>query len=97
MRQGHRSKLDQGLIEHPDADGKGTPRFSCRVYQNGKVAADLEMVRWLSNFSERQIKRATGLKRRTIRLIRHGQFVKRSTYQKIEDFRRDEESSGSEV
>jgi hypothetical protein len=89
----HRSKLDQGLIEHPDAGGADAiPRFSCRVYQNGRVAADLEMIRWLSNFTERQIQEATGLERQTIRLIRHGQLVKRSTYQKIEEFRRDLDS-----
>jgi hypothetical protein len=86
----HRSKLDQGLVEHPDGDEDGSaPSFSCRVYRNGKVAANLEMIRWLSNFTEQEIKEATGLERKTIRLIRHGQLVKRSTYQKIEEFRRD--------
>jgi len=67
------SKLDQGLIEHPDAHEDGsTPRFSCRVYHNGKVAANLEMIRWLSNFTEREVQEATGLERKTIRLVRHG-------------------------
>ena len=55
----HKSKSDQGLIEHPAGEDASTPRFSCRVYRNGKVAADQEMIRWLSNLSERQIKRAT--------------------------------------
>jgi len=90
----HRSKLDQGLIDHPDAEeNQSTPRFSCRVYQNRKVAADLEMVCWLSNFTEEEIKEATGLERKTIRLVRHGQLVKRSTYQKIKDFRTEYEGT----
>jgi hypothetical protein len=85
-------KLNQGLIEHPDADGgQSTSQFHCRVYE-GRVAADEEMRRWLTNFSERQIKKATGLKRRTIRLIRHGEFVKQSTFQKIANFRREQEN-----
>jgi len=42
---------------------------------------------------KREIEESTGLERRTIRLIRHGQLVKRSTYQKIEDFRREYEST----
>lgn len=37
-------KLDQGLMEHPDADNADdTNEFHCRVYE-GKVAADEEMI-----------------------------------------------------
>ena len=49
------------------------------------------MVCWLSNFTEEEIKEATGLERNTIRLVRHGQLVKRCTYQKIKDFRDERE------
>ena len=50
--------------------------------------------RWLSNFTEQEVevKEATGLERKTIRVVRHGRLVKRSTYKKIEDFRREYET-----
>jgi len=79
-------KLDQGLIEHPDAnDGDGS-HFRCKVYE-GKIAVDTETIRWLSKLPERAIQKATGLNRQTIRLIRNGKVVKASTFQKIVDFR----------
>jgi hypothetical protein len=40
----------------------------------------------LAEFSERQIRKGTGVRRDTIRLIRHGKGVKRSTYQKVINF-----------
>jgi hypothetical protein len=84
-------KLDQGLIEHPDAnDGDGS-HFRCKVYE-GKIAADKETLRWLSNFSERTIQNATKLNRGTIRTIQNGEFVKAKTFQKIADFRREIEN-----
>ncbi len=82
-------KLDQGLMEHPDADNADdTNEFHCRVYE-GKVAADEEMISFLANFSERQLRRATGLGRDAIRLIRRGKLVKQATLQKLANFRRD--------
>src|SRR5260370_32119026 len=84
-------KLDQGLIEHPDAnDGDGS-HFRCKVYE-GKIAADKETILWLSNFSERAIEKATELDRGTIRTIKNGEFVKAATLQKIADFRREIEN-----
>jgi hypothetical protein len=62
--------------------------FQCKVYQNGRVVAGPETLRLLASFSERQIREATGLRRDTIRLIRHGKGVKRSTYEKVIHFLR---------
>jgi hypothetical protein len=81
-------KLEQGSVDH-DAD------FKCKVYENGRVAADPETLRQLTGFSERQIEVGTGLHRDTIRLIRHGNGVKRSTYKKVINFLRDTSMSPS--
>lgn len=74
-------KLEQGSVDHET-------EFKCKVYENGRVAADAETLRQLARFSERQIRAGTGLRRDTIRLIRHGAGVKRSTYQRVIDFLR---------
>jgi hypothetical protein len=74
-------KLEQGSVDH-DSD------FKCKVYENGRVVADPETLRQLTGFSKRQIEIGTGLHRDTIRLIRHGNGVKRSTYQRVIDFLR---------
>ncbi len=76
-----RRNLTEGPVDHQN-------NFSCRVYK-GKAAADAGMIRWLSHFSERTIQKVTGLKRDTIRRIRHGELVRASTFQKIADFRRE--------
>jgi len=72
-------KLEQGPVDH-DAE------FKCKVYENGHVAAGPETLRQLAGFSERQIREGTGLRRDTIRLIRHGGRVKRSTYERVIGF-----------
>jgi hypothetical protein len=74
-------KLEQGPLDH-DVE------FNCKVYENGRVVADAETLRQLARFSERQIRKQTGLRRDTIRLIRHGKGVKRSTYERVIDFLR---------
>ena len=63
--------------------------FKCKVYENGRVVAGPETLCLLSSFSERQIRKATGIRRDTIRLIRHGKGVKRSTYEKVINFLRE--------
>jgi hypothetical protein len=78
-------KLEQGPVDH-DVD------FKCKVYENGRVAAGPETLRQLAGFSERQIREGTGVRRDTIRLIRHGKGVKRSTYEKVIDFLRKNQS-----
>jgi hypothetical protein len=72
-------KLEQGPVDHEI-------EFKCKVYENGRVAADPETLRQLSRFSEREISNATGLHRKPIRLFRHGATVTRRTYQKIASF-----------
>jgi hypothetical protein len=72
-------KLEQGPVDH-EVD------FKCKVYENGRVAADPETLRQLAGFSERQIRAGTGLRRDTIRLIRHGNGVKRSSFERVIDF-----------
>ena len=74
-------KLEQGPVDH-DVE------FKCKVYENGRVVAGPETLRQLANFSERQIREGTGIRRDTIRLIRHGRSVKRSTYEKVINFLR---------
>lgn len=74
-------KLEQGPVDHE-------VECKCKVYENGRVAADAETIRQLTRFSERQIRGATGLRRDTIRSIRHGNGVKRATYQRVIDFLR---------
>jgi hypothetical protein len=69
-------KLEQGPVDH-EIDVK------CKVYENGRVAADFEMLRQLAQFSEREIAKGTGVHRSRIRLLRHGGAVTRSTYQKL--------------
>lgn len=66
--------------------------FKCKVYENGRVVADLETLRQLARFSERQIRKGTGVDRDTIRLIRHGKGVKRSTYERVINFLSENES-----
>jgi len=75
-------KLEQGPLDH-------TVEFRCKVYENGRVAAGPETLRQLASFSERQIREATGVRRDTIRAIRHGKGVKRSTYERITSFLRE--------
>ena len=72
-------KLEQGPVDHE-------VEFRCKVYENGRVAAGPDMLRQLASFSERQISKKTGVHRNTIRLIRHGKGVKRSTYAKLVSF-----------
>jgi hypothetical protein len=72
-------KLEQGPMDHE-------PDFKCKVYDNGRVAADPETLRQLAGLSEREIRNGSGVRRDTIRQIRHGEGVKRSTYQKVVNF-----------
>jgi hypothetical protein len=72
-------KLEQGPVDH-EID------YKCKVYENGRVAAEPEMLRQLARFSEREIARETGLHRKSIRLFRHGGTVTRRTSQKVIDF-----------
>lgn len=72
-------KLEQGPVDH-DID------YKCKVYENGRVAADPETQRQLAGFSEREIARGTGLHRKPIRLLRHGGTVTRRTCEKILNF-----------
>jgi hypothetical protein len=76
-------KLEQGPVDH-ETD------FKCKVYENGRVAADPASLRQLAGFSERKIANATGLHRKPIRLFRHGGTVTRSTHRKIIDFLREQ-------
>jgi len=50
---------------------------------------EFEILTSLAGFSERQIEKRTGVHRNTIRLIRHGKGVKRSTYEKVIHFLRE--------
>jgi len=72
-------KLEQGPVDHE-------VEFKCKIYENRRVAADAETLRQLTRYSERQIRAGTGLRRDTIRLIRHGGQVKPSTMQRITNF-----------
>jgi hypothetical protein len=78
-------KLEQGPVDHE-------VQFKCKVYENGRVVTDAATQRQLSWFSERQIEAGTGLHRDTIRLIRHGNGVKRSTYQRVIEFLKENQS-----
>ena len=80
-------KLEQGPVDH-EID------YKCKVYENGRVAADTETLRQLSGFSEREISNGTGLHRKPIRLFRHGETVTRKTYQKIATFLREQAGRG---
>jgi hypothetical protein len=75
-------KLEQGPVDH-EID------YKCKVYENGRVAADPETLRQLAGLSERQISKRSGVHRDTVRLIRHGKGVKRSTYEKVINFLRE--------
>jgi len=72
-------KLEQGPVDH-ETD------FKCKIYENGRVAADPETLKQLVDFSEREIADGTGLHRKPIRKFRHGGTVTRRTYQKIMKF-----------
>ena len=74
-----RRKLEQGPVDH-EVD------FKVKVYANGRVAANPEILKQLEAFSEREINTATGLSRRIIRHIRHEGRVKRSTMQRVMNF-----------
>jgi hypothetical protein len=77
-------KLEEGPVDH-DVE------FKCKVYENGRIVAGPETLRQLASLSERQISKKTGVHRNTIRLIRHGRGVKRSTYDKVINFLRENE------
>lgn len=77
-------KLEQGPVDH-DVE------FKCKVYENGRVVAGPETLRQLAGFSERQIRGGSGVRRDTIRAMRHGKGVKRSTYDKVINFLRENE------
>lgn len=83
-------KLEQGPVDH-------AVEFKCKVYENGRVVAGPETRRQLASFSERQISKRTGVHRHTIRLIRHGEGVKRSTYEKVIDFLRQSKRPPAQV
>jgi len=68
--------------------------FNCKVYGDGRVIADPATLRQLAGLSERQISKRTGVHRDTIRLIRHGKGVKRSTFAKVVDFLRNVRPAG---
>jgi hypothetical protein len=72
-------KLEQGPVDH-EVERK------CKLYGNGRVAADAETLRQLTRYSERQIRAETQLGRDTVRLIRHGGQVKPNTMQRITNF-----------
>jgi hypothetical protein len=72
-------KLEQGPVDH-EID------YRCKVYENGRVAADPETLRRLTGFSEREIANGTRLHRKPIRLFRHGGTVTRTTYKRIITF-----------
>jgi hypothetical protein len=74
-------KLEHGPVDHE-------VEFKCKVYENGRVVAGAETLRQLARFSERQIRKGTGMDRDTIRLIHHGNGVKRSTYERVINFLR---------
>jgi hypothetical protein len=52
--------------------GGSRGEFKGKVYENGRVAAGPETLRLLASFSERQIRKGTGVRRDTIWAIRHG-------------------------
>lgn len=72
-------KLEQDPVDH-ETD------FKVKVYANGRVTADPEILRAMADFSEREIHKGTGLSRRIIRHIRHDGQVKASTMRRITDF-----------
>jgi hypothetical protein len=72
-------KLEQGPVDHE-------VECKCKRYGSRRVAADPEILRQLTRYSERQIRAETGLRRDTIRLIRHGGQAKPSTMQRITIF-----------
>lgn len=81
-------KLEQGPVDH-ELD------FKCKVYENGRVAADPEMLQQLAGFSEREIANGTGLHRKPIRAFRHGGTVTRRTYEKIVTFLKERRGADS--
>ena len=75
-------------MQHQKNCGNGANRTRTAVtFPNGWFAGP-ETLRQLASFSEHQIRQATGVRRDTIRLIRHGRGVKRSTYEKLVNFLR---------
>ena len=79
-------KLEQGPVDHE-------VEFKCKVYENGRGVAGPETLRQLAGFSQRQIREETGVRRDTIRAMRHGKGVKRSTYEKVINFLRGADAS----
>jgi len=85
------------LSSIPDAEDKSADESSrVRVYSNGRVEASAEMLRKLSNFSERQIRKGTGIRRDTIRAFRHGEHVTNKIYRKIFEFLKEQENAHEE-
>jgi len=80
-------KLEQGeMIDYEGSETKALSDFKCKIYRDGKVAGSPDMLNRMAHFSERDIQKGTGVRRDTIRLLRHGKGVKRSTYQKVINF-----------
>jgi hypothetical protein len=74
-----RRTLEQGPVDHEND-------FKCKVPRKEADPGRRETLRQLAEFSERQIRKETRVRRDTIRLIRHGKGVKRSTYARIINF-----------
>jgi len=78
---GPRMNKEKGPVDH-EFDVR------CKVYENGRVAADAETLSLLKQLSEREIEAGTGVHRSRVRLLRHGRTVTRRRYRKIEEFLR---------
>jgi hypothetical protein len=74
-------KLEQGPVDH---NSHVEPQ--CRVYTNGKVKADKEMMDLIRNVGIKRVVRGTDLDRRTIRRIVRGNSVKEYTHRKLVHF-----------
>ena len=79
-------KLDAGPVDH-ETDAK------CKVYESGRVEADAEMLRKLSNFSEREIREGTVIRRDTSRAFRHGGIATRKMYHRFSQFLKEQEGA----
>src|SRR5207253_893994 len=72
-------KLEQGPLDHEN-------EFQCKVYQNGRVTGSPEVIRQLSQFTEREIEAKSGVNRKTIRVFRRNGTVTRRIYNKLAQF-----------
>ena len=79
-------QLGEDILKSHSSSQGAEIDFGCRVYSNGKIAGNPEILRNMAKFTEREISVGTGVHRKPIRKFRNGGTVTRRIYKKLVTF-----------